>query len=67
MSSSLRSGRGRRTILLAATAAVALLLSACQGTWGIRGSYRDYVAGPIGGGEILPVEGAGWKDGPTAG
>lgn len=67
MSATVTRGRGRHIIRLGAVAALALLLTACQGVWGIRGSYRSYVAGPIGGGEINPIEGATWKDGEGAG
>ncbi|MBX3313931.1 MAG: HtaA domain-containing protein [Actinobacteria bacterium] len=67
MSPSVTSGRGRTTIRIAAVAALALVLTACNGVWGIRGSYRNYVAGPIGQGEIVPIEGAGWEEGDGAG
>lgn len=67
MSTTTMIGRRRRLVTATAVALTALVLSACQGTWGIRGSYRSYVAGPIGHGEIVPVEGATWQDGPGAG
>lgn len=46
---------------------LALVATSCQGTWGIRSSYRSYVAGPIGQGTITTQEGASWQDGPGAG
>lgn len=65
MSSSVRSGR--HALRAATVVLLALVLTACEGQWGIRSSYRNYVASPIGGGEITPIEGAGWEDGPGAG
>lgn len=61
--------RRRQTARLAAVAGLALLLSACQvdGVWGVRQSYRNYVTGPAGQGEITTAEGATWKDGDGTG
>jgi hypothetical protein len=59
-----------RRRLVAATVGLVLLsltVSACQGTWGIRSSYRSYVTGPAGDGSITPGDGAGWQDGPGTG
>ncbi|NLV56479.1 MAG: hypothetical protein GXY13_12800 [Acidimicrobiales bacterium] len=46
-----------------AVACLAIVLSACQNTWGIRESYRNYIAGPIAHGEIIASNGAGHPDG----
>ncbi|NLV56478.1 MAG: hypothetical protein GXY13_12795 [Acidimicrobiales bacterium] len=67
MSASAIGGRRRHTVRVLAVALLALVVSACDTTWGIRTSYRSYVAGFIGQGEIIPVDGAGWQDGPGAG
>ncbi|HRW36167.1 MAG: HtaA domain-containing protein [Acidimicrobiales bacterium] len=57
-----RRPRARRPLAVAGLALLALLASACQGTWGIRTSYRSYVAGPGGQGSITPEDGVVWKD-----
>jgi hypothetical protein len=64
----IRAHRGRAVRLTALTV-FALLLSACQvdGVWGVRQSYRNYVTGPAGQGEITTAEGATWKDGDGTG
>lgn len=57
----------RRLAGLALLAGVAVVAPACQGTWGLRASYRTYVTGPMGQGEITAQEGATWLDGPGTG
>ena len=59
--------RGRRLGAVAAALAVALVASACTGTWGVRKSYRDYITGPIAQGQITASEGATWLDGSGTG
>lgn len=56
-----RRHRRRRGARLAALAAASTLLAACNGTWGVRSSFRTYVAGP-GGGQITTQEGVEWLD-----
>lgn len=50
--------RRRLVARTAAVACLALLLSACQNVWGVRESYRNYIAGPIAKGEIVASDGA---------
>ncbi|AYY12668.1 LPXTG cell wall anchor domain-containing protein [Actinobacteria bacterium YIM 96077] len=47
-----------------AGAAISDEVSAGELTWGLRESYRNYIAGPIAGGEIVTSDGAEWLDGP---
>ncbi len=54
--------RSRRPLAILGLALLAVLSTACQGTWGIRTSYRSYVAGPGGQGSITPKDGVVWKD-----
>lgn len=58
--------RGRRPLAVVGLALLAVLATACQGTWGLRTSYRSYVAGPAGGGTIATEDGVTWKDGSGA-
>ena len=59
----------RRHLLTRALAVglVAMVVSACGPTWGIRESYRNYVTAPFAEGSITTANGAGWKDGPGTG
>jgi hypothetical protein len=52
---------------MALVAVVLVAATACTGTWGIRSSYRTYVTGFIGQGEIVASDGATWMDGPGTG
>lgn len=62
-------GARRRHLLTRAVLVglLAVIATSCQGTWGIRSSYRSYVAGPIGQGSITTQQGVSWQDGPGAG
>lgn len=57
--------RRRRSLVtrVLALAVLALALSSCQNTWGIRTSYRNYIAGSIAHGEIVASDGATHQDG----
>lgn len=57
----------RRSLVVrtAAVACLALLLSACQNVWGVRESYRNYIAGPVAKGEIVATDGATHPEGGT--
>jgi hypothetical protein len=60
--------RDRRVRRLTAVVGVAIAMvttSAC-GFWGLKESYRGYIAGPIAHGSITATEGATWMDGPGA-
>lgn len=46
---------------------VALVVSACGPTWGIRESYRNYVTSPFAEGSITTSDGAGTTSGPGTG
>ncbi len=46
---------------------VALVATSCQGTWGLRTSYRNYVTAPFASGGITVADGAGWQDGTGTG
>jgi hypothetical protein len=59
----------RRLLSVSLIVALTTLVSACQGTWGIRSSFRSYVAGPAGGqitthGSVQWVDAAGPGKGP---
>lgn len=59
---------GRRRVTSAALVALVLALTtACNGTWGIRSSYRTYVTSAIGEGQITAQDGATWLDGTGTG
>lgn len=57
----------RRSLAVRVVAAtcLALVLSSCQNVWGIRESYRNYIAGPVAKGEIEASNGAEHPDGGT--
>lgn len=61
--------RRRRTLVARSLVVflLALTLSSCEGFWGIRTSYRNYIAGSIAHGEILASDGARHLDGEGAG
>jgi LPXTG-motif cell wall-anchored protein len=46
------------------TASTAREISTGSLEWGLRTSYRNYIAGPIAHGEIVASDGAVWQDGP---
>ena len=57
--------RGRVLRRFAAVAALVLVATGCNpASWGVRTSYRNYIAGPIAHGTIEATEGATWSDGP---
>lgn len=60
---------GRRRWLTAGALGALLLVTAsgCYGTWGVRTSYRNYVAAPFANGGITTEAGATWTDGPGTG
>lgn len=56
--------RNRRRVARAmGVACLAVLLSACQNVWGIRESYRNYIAGPVADGELVASNGANHPEG----
>jgi hypothetical protein len=57
----------RRLVTIAALLAVLTLTTACNATWGIRQSYRNYITGPIANGSITVSDGATWLDGSGTG
>lgn len=46
---------------------LALVATSCQGTWGLRTSYRNYVTQPFAQGGIVTEQGASWADGTGTG
>jgi hypothetical protein len=57
----------RRLLWPALVLALAIVATGCNGTWGIRSSYRNYVTSPIGAGQITTQDGVTWLDGPGTG
>lgn len=55
--------RRRRLVRVAALAALATLVTACNGTWGVRATFRGYVASPASQGNITTQGGVEWLDG----
>ncbi|MBX3313930.1 MAG: HtaA domain-containing protein [Actinobacteria bacterium] len=56
--------RNRRRLTPAVgVACLAVLLSACQNVWGVRESYRNYIAGPVANGELVASNGANHPEG----
>jgi hypothetical protein len=58
--------RGRIACIAIATL-VAVVSTACTGTWGIRSSYRTYITSPIAQGTITVADDVKWLDGPGTG
>jgi hypothetical protein len=58
--------RGRATALAIVAIAV-LAATACNGTWGIRSSYRNYITSPIADGTVTVSDDVKWLDGPGTG
>jgi hypothetical protein len=56
-----------RVACIAIAALVAVVSTACTGTWGIRSSYRNYITSPIADGTITVADGVKWLSGPGTG
>lgn len=59
--------RRRWTARLAVVTAAVLVAAGCNGTWGIRQSYRNYLTSPIAAGSITTADGATWAAGTGTG
>jgi hypothetical protein len=59
--------RRRWGVRLALVMAVVVVAAGCNGTWGIRQSYRNYITSPIANGQITTSTDVKWLDGPGSG
>jgi hypothetical protein len=61
-----RRNRNLRRVAAVVGVVVAMLATSACGTWGVKESYRGYIAGPIAHGTVTATDGSLWLDGPTA-